>query len=214
MRVFLLTVQNRGSRLALSKLSRQQRKAYGRYNGSPTPDQLTQFFFLDDQDLAEIRTRRTDANRLGYALQLCTLRFLGTAYETVSQVPLKAVKFVARQLNIRNARCRHDYTEHSRKLHLIQLQTRYQYQEFHAPLPNFRFLRWLYARTWSGDESFIFLFDLSTHYLVTHKILLPGATPGQSCQAPFGPASDRPGISATECVGSDAAGSFTRTLCH
>jgi TnpA family transposase len=162
--------------LAHSKLSRQQRKAYGQYNGAPTPDQLTQFFFLDDQDLTDIRTRRTETNRLGYALQLCSLRFLGTAFGSVSQVPLNVVKFVARQLSIRNPRCRHDYSEHSYKAHLVQLQARYGYQDFHATLPHFRYLRWLYARAWSGDESFGVLFDLSTQYLVTHKILLPGVT--------------------------------------
>ena len=162
--------------MAKSALTKQQRANYGKYNGSPTPDQLTQYFYLDDRDLEEVEAKRTDQNRIGYALQLCTLRFLGTPYDSIKEVPLNAVIFIAKQLKIRNVRIRHGYTERRRSAHLTELKNRYGYRDFKAPTAFFKYLRWLYARLWTGDESFHTLFDLSTRFLVTHKILLPGVT--------------------------------------
>jgi hypothetical protein len=62
-------------------LTEQQRRAYGRFNGEPTPDQLARYFYIDLSDRKLIGAPRGDYNRLGsqssYALRDSSAPSLG-----------------------------------------------------------------------------------------------------------------------------------------
>ena len=97
-----------------------------------TKDDLIRHYSLSDSDLSIIRQRRGPANRLGFAVQLCYLRFPGIVLG-VDQPPFPPLlKLVADQLKV-GVESWNDYgqrREQTRREHLVELQTVFGFQPF------------------------------------------------------------------------------------
>jgi Domain of unknown function (DUF4158) len=134
--------------------------------------------YVHDGDRALVLRRREDHVRLGFALQLGTVRFLGTFLPDPTAVPPGVVTYVSRQLQIGDPSCLPHYLERrgTHHDHARDIQRRYGYRDFHAPREVFRLVRWLYTRAWLSAERPSVLFDLATARLAEHKVLLPGVT--------------------------------------
>ena len=158
-------------------LTSEQARRYGRYNGDPASAQLAKHFFLDDRDRAEISSHRGTHNRLGYAIQLCTARFLGTFLPDPTDVPRIVVKHLAEQLEIADLNCLAQYRDRfaTHPAHAREIRERHGYRDFAEPA-HWRLVRWLYTRAWFSAERPIVLFDLATARLIEERILLPGVT--------------------------------------
>jgi hypothetical protein len=69
--------------------------AYGRHAGAPSQADLERVFFLDDEDRTLVDRCRGEHMKAGSALQLVTVRWLGTFLEDPLDVPGTVLDFVA-----------------------------------------------------------------------------------------------------------------------
>jgi hypothetical protein len=149
---------------------------FGRFTGPPEQSVLERFFFLDDADHDVIVTKRGDHNRLGFALQLVTVRFLGTFLDDPLDVPNAVVDHVAAQVRVADPSCVKAYLERK--------QTRYDHQDEICAVYGYtgypqgkdRLLAWVDDQAWATGDGPKTLFYSAVARLRAERVLLPGVT--------------------------------------
>jgi TnpA family transposase len=159
-------------------LTKEQKQQYGCFTDIPNELQLTRYFHLDEFDLVLINKHRGKHNRLGFALQLASVRFLGTFTLEFEGVPREALQFIASQLNIRNIEVlkRYSLRKNTQWDHHREIKQVYGYRDLSDIYMGFRLIRQLYSRAWIANERPSALFDFATSWLIDNKVLLPGVT--------------------------------------
>ena len=159
-------------------LSPHQHENYGKYPHDLTPEFISNYFFLDDKDREWIRSKRGQFSRLGYALQLTTVRYIGTFYSDLTEIPHKIIERIATQVNVDNIQnCLDRYQKSEQRWrHTAEIRVRYGFKEFNARGIRFKLGRWLYALFWTGTDRPGLLFEQTVLWLINNKVLLPGIT--------------------------------------
>lgn len=150
---------------------------FGRFDGEPTRADLDRFFYLDDTDRELIGRRRGDHNRLGYALQLGTVRFLGTFLADPLDVPWRVVDHLAVQLGVVDPSCIKKYSQRYQTAdeHAREIRTVYGYWELTKERTG-ELEAFLASRAWTHGERPTVLFEQGWAWLRRGRVLLPGAS--------------------------------------
>jgi len=96
-----------------------------------TQEDLIRRYTLNESDMAVVRQRRGAANRLGFAVQLCYLRFPGVPLGVAEQPFEPLLQLVAAQLKIApEAWAEYGDRGQTRREHMVELQTVFGFEPF------------------------------------------------------------------------------------
>jgi len=145
---------------------------YGRF-GVYSRIELERFFHLDDEDRRLIAARRRDYNRLGFTLQVVTVRHLGMFLPDPLDVPPKLVEYLAEQLGIEDPSCVKRYSDRDKtKLeHAWEIQREYGLKPFADVEPELR--AWIADQAWVTGEGPKAIFSGAVAWLRGRQALLP-----------------------------------------
>jgi TnpA family transposase len=162
--------------VAVEFLTDEQAARYGAFYGAPTQTELERFFFLDDADREKVQAKRRAHNRLGFAVQLTTVRFLGRFMPDPRQVPAEVSEYLAEQLGIGDAAVLAEYGERdgTARSHAGEIQQDGGWRDF-AEVRD-ELVGWLDARAWTTGDGPKALFDAAVGWLRERRVLLPGVS--------------------------------------
>nr|WP_245970792.1 DUF4158 domain-containing protein [Streptomyces rishiriensis] len=160
-------------------LTDEQAEAYGKFAEEPTRPELERFFFLDDVDRDLIARRRSTYHQLGFALQMCTVRYIGRFLpDDPLDAPWPVVEHLAAQLGVEDPSVVKRYTERPKTAyeHAWEIRDAYEYHEYDDAEWSRRFRTFLNSRAWTHAEGPKALFDHAVGWLRRNRVLLPGVS--------------------------------------
>ena len=150
---------------------------YGRYAAKrPSREVLDRFFFLDDADRELAAKHRGDHNRLGFSVQLVTVRHVGRFLPDPLDVPGVVAGYVAEQIGVADPSCLKRYLERraTRFEHQAEIAATYGYASFASAREEL--VGWLDALVWTSGDGPRALFYAVVAWLRERRVLLPGVT--------------------------------------
>lgn len=157
-------------------LSDEEASAFGRFGEPPSREELERVFFLDDADRTLIARHRGEYNRLGFALQLTTVRSLGLFLVDPLEVPGVVLDYLAGQLEITDVSCVARYMERrtTRFEHAEEIKSARGLRDFSVVARELE--GWVDARAWTTSDGPRAIFNDAIGWLFERGVLLPGVT--------------------------------------
>jgi TnpA family transposase len=136
---------------------------------------LVTFFTLSERDMASLPQSSAAHNRLGYALQLCSLRFMGFVPDDLTSAPPEAVAYVAQQLAVDPAGLpAYGARAQTRQDHLQAVQAHLGYRKVRSEDVE-TLAQWLLERALEHDKPTL-LYELTCEKLRSAQFIRPGVT--------------------------------------
>lgn len=137
-----------------------------------TQEELIQHYTFTESDLSIIHQHRGPSNRLGFAIQLCYMRFPGILFPAKEEPDIALLKFVSDQLKDHPSRWG-DYglRPQTRRDHILELQSVFGFKLFNTQHYK-KALHDLHELSWHSDKGIVLALALIKN-LRTHLILLP-----------------------------------------
>jgi TnpA family transposase len=156
-------------------LTEGEREQLRRFPAEIPPGDVIAYFTLSPADLAQVRQQRGDHNRLGFALQLGALRYLGFSPDDPTMAPASVVAYLSQQLDVRpDVLPAYGQRAHTRRDHLQAIQVYLGFREA-GPVELRALGEWLVDRALEHDRPSL-LFRVACEHLHAAKIIRPGVT--------------------------------------
>lgn len=155
-------------------LSEAEHKSLNRFPSEISSEELNRFFLLSDKELSILKQLRAEHNRLGFALQLCCLRYLGFFPEEL-QLPKPVINYVAQQLQlIPELLVFYGQRSSTQREHQRKIQALLEYRRAsNSDLLSLE--QWLVERALEHNQPLL-LFHMACEHLKQQKIIRIGTT--------------------------------------
>ncbi|WP_134704957.1 Tn3 family transposase [Ammoniphilus sp. YIM 78166] len=137
--------------------------------------ELATYYTFSQHDLKIINRHRRDENRLGFAVQLCMLRYPGWSWTDIKKVDQTALQYIAKQINV-DPDTLELYPQRENTLwdHLKEIRQEYGFQAF--TLTEYRTLFKSLLNTALENGDLIHLIRAAVDELRKRKIIFPAMT--------------------------------------
>jgi len=160
--------------MPISFLTAAERERWLSFPDTIPQDDLAVYFLLSDDDQREVNRHREPPDRLGYALQLCTLRYLGFMPLDFKATPDAVVRFLAEQLELAPSVLALYANRRTQRTHRRYVQAYLGFRRV-TPLDVYALQTWLVDRALEHDKPTLLL-QLACEKLYRERIVRPGVT--------------------------------------
>jgi TnpA family transposase len=136
-------------------------------------DEHFTYFLLSEADHTEIGKQRSDSTRLGFAVQICALRYMGFVPNNLLSIPPQTLKYIAQQLQVLPDALT-QYSDRIRRSHLKSSQEHVGFRRA-TELDILSLETWLLERALEHDKPTL-LFKLACEHLKQQQIVRIGTT--------------------------------------
>ena len=156
-------------------LSATERDRLVCFPGTISREDIVSHFALSDRDLNAVGRLHGDHNRLGFALQLAAIRFLGFVPAKLDGAPLEAVRYLSEQVGADpDDLSRYGHRPKTVREHLVLAVDHVQFRRPTATDLD-RLTVWLVERALEHDRPTL-LFQAAAERLKRERVLRPGVT--------------------------------------